>query len=255
MNQKTCNQLLLCPSCGTKDALVKYQERYDADKRSIELHICTACTALVNVTDLSTALVGAGNYDRQKSGSENFYAVDKNLLSKSEVDAAVNARLGMVEYAISLLPAEFKRRKFADIGAGSGYLAAAAARYFDCVYAIDFNTAGLRLLHPYFEHHEKIFMADQIKDISDLDMVVMWHTLEHLLDPLSFLKEVYQRTARGGCVFFQCPMLRPEYVVSTHYVFFGEPSIRIMCEKSGFNVVSVTYDSEYDFITCMAVKQ
>jgi SAM-dependent methyltransferase len=244
-----------CPACGKKATLVKYQERFDTNGRDVELHICTGCTALVNVTDLLSSFAGVGNYDRQKAGSENFYAVDKDSLNPNKVAADVDARVGMIEYALSQLPITFKTGVFADLGAGSGYLAAAAARYFDRVYAIDFNTTSLHTLYPYFEHREKIVIADKLVDVSGLDMVVMWHTLEHLPNALMTLKEVQRKLNSGGAIFFQCPMLRPEYVVSTHYTFFGEFSVRAMCDRAGFRVIRISYDKEYDFITCLAIKK
>jgi len=254
-NSIATGSLRRCPACGEKGMFVKYQTRFDANKRVVTLEICRHCTVIANVTDLaSSSHPNTDNYERQKDGSERFYAVSESEMSREAVAKQVNARLGMMDFALSEVPVGFKREAFADLGAGAGYLAGAAARYFDRVYAIDFNTSILHSLHHYFEERDKITISDSFHDVSGMDMIVMWHTLEHMPQPLDCLRSVQAKLNKCGVVFFQCPMLRPEYVVSTHYVFFSECAVRVMCERAGFRDVKIWFDMDYDFISCMATK-
>lgn len=254
-NDVAAGSLLLCPVCGEKGMFVKYQTRFDVNKRVIALEICRHCTVIANVTDLaSSSQPNGGNYERQKDGSERFYAVSESEMSREAVAKQVNARLGMMDFALSEVPAGFNRGTFADLGAGAGYLAGAAAHYFDCVYAIDFNTSIVRSLHQFFEEPDKIIISDDFYSVSGMDMIVMWHTLEHMPQALDCLRSVHAKLNEGGIAFFQCPMLRPEYVVATHYVFFSEYSVRVMCERAGFSDVKIWFDKDYDFISCMATK-
>lgn len=247
--------LRTCPACWGKGTFVKYQTRFDANRRVVALEICRHCTVIANVTDLASSLqANDDNYERQKDGSEQFYAVSESEMSHEAVAKQVNARLGMMDFALSEVPVGFKRGAFADLGAGAGYLAGAAARYFDRVYAIDFNTSILQSLHHYFDERDKITISDNVHGISGMDMIVMWHTLEHMPHALDCLKSVQAKLNQCGVVFFQCPMLRPEYVVSTHYVFFSEYAVRVMCERAGFSDVKIWFDMDYDFISCMATK-
>lgn len=253
-NDMATGSLRLCPVCGEKGMFVKYQTRFDANKRVVELEICRHCTVIANVTDLASLQRDGGNYERQRDGSERFYAVSESDMNREAVAKQVNARLGMMDFALSEVPVGFKRGAFADLGAGAGYLAGAAARYFDRVYAIDFNTSTLQSLHHYFEERDKITISDDFHSVSGMDMIVMWHTLEHMPQALDCLRSVQAKLNQGGVAFFQCPMLRPEYVVATHYVFFSEYSARVMCERAGFSDVKIWFDKDYDFISCMATK-
>lgn len=251
----TVGLLRSCPVCEEKGMFVKYQTRFDVNKRVVSLEICRHCTVIANATDLaSLSQINGDNYERQKQGSEHFYAVSEDEMNREAVAKQVHARRGMMDFALSEVPVGFKRGAFADLGAGAGYLAGAAAHYFDRVYAIDFNTSIVKSLHQLFEEPDKITISDNLHGVSGMDMITMWHALEHMPRPLECLRSVQEKLNHGGVVFFQCPMLRPDYVVSTHYVFFSEYSLRVMCERAGFRNVKIWFDMDYDFISCMATK-
>jgi 2-polyprenyl-3-methyl-5-hydroxy-6-metoxy-1,4-benzoquinol methylase len=76
--------------------------------------------------------------------------------------------------------------------------------------------------------------------------------LEHLPDVKLVLDPFVSRLKPGGALFFQVPLLRNDYLVNTHYTFFGEPAARAACHRLGLAVAGVWYDEAKDLLTCIA---
>ena len=242
-----------CPCCGFSGALRQYQERYDINGRKVDIATCLGCTALVNASDLKESRDSGKSEDIQRQASESYYKVDENTLASARDRA--NQMLELVDFALTHLGNDFPRRRFADFGAGMGFLSAAAALRFEKSYAIEYNTTALEQLHSLFENSERIQICTGIDALpTDVDLVASWHTIEHLPDAQAVLRNVHDHLSAGGGLFFQCPMFKPEYVVQTHYFFLNEFACHVMCELAGFEDIHVWFDMESEFITCLARK-
>jgi hypothetical protein len=242
---------MACPCCQRK-ALVRYQDRADVDSRQVVIAICRHCTALVNATELWSDTSSDRVIEVQRAGSEGFYA------SEGETAESVRLKLdpyfGMMQFALGHLPADFPRDAFADIGAGTGYQAAAAATMFESAHAVEVNTRTITGLLPLFPRTDNLRVHTSLDQLPpDLDLVMMMHVLEHLPNIPEMLLAVVNKIRPGGALLFQIPMFNPKYVFKTHYTFLAEPSCRFLCQMAGLGDVRIWYDY-LEFLTVLARK-
>lgn len=236
---------LVCPCCGKRGELVACVKRLDAQGNRVEIRVCSNCTALVNVTELQAALENPNAaLSAQTSSSEHFY--DANPVEA--VKQASRAE-GVIRFLLCDACPAVGRRTAIDFGAGMGHMAAAACKYFDCVYAIDSNSTTLRRLIPAYGT-KNLFVAGEIDDVPGVaDAILVWHTFEHLPDAYRVAGRLAAKLKRGGVLFWQVPMYRDATVVHTHYTFFNETSAHHFSRAAGLRLDAVWHDEENQFLT------
>ncbi|WP_153075915.1 methyltransferase domain-containing protein [Paraburkholderia bonniea] len=242
-----------CPCCDMQGTLTKYQDRIDAHGHEVEIATCMYCTSLVNITDLLSVIKTGNNTDVQKTGSEEFYQVTSEILGT--IKNRVAQATPIIDFALANLPPDFRRVSFMDFGAGMGFTTAAGALQFEQAFAIEYNTVALEKLLPHFEKSENIKICtdlDQVK--AGIDLVTIWHTIEHMPNAQAELKIIREKLSDNGAMLLQCPMFKADYVVYSHYFFLNEFACRAMCERAGFKDIQVWFDKEAEFITCLARK-
>jgi SAM-dependent methyltransferase len=77
------------------------------------------------------------------------------------------------------------------------------------------------------------------------DLLINTKVLEHIPDPLPFLKEMWQDLVSGGLLFIEVPdvsdmynfPLDDERFSIPHIYFFSENTLSALLEKAGFNVI------------------
>ena len=97
----------------------------------------------------------------------------------------------------------------------------------------------------------------KIQDIEfDNDIVVAFDVLEHLVDPVEYLKKISYRTKKDGMIFLTYPnsesfksrILKDKWQMVSplaHIHFFSEKSSKIMLEKCNFEIVLI---QDYSFV-------
>jgi sulfotransferase family protein len=109
--------------------------------------------------------------------------------------------------------------------------------YFSDVIDIQLANESLELYH------------DLVKLSCPVDVLFMWHVLEHLPDPTAFWLKNRNILADRAELIVQVPMYRSDYVVDAHFVFFNEQSLRMWFSRIGGNLRRVLFDEENDFVT------
>tara|TARA_Y100000748_G_C15487026_1_gene485133 strand:- start:870 stop:1811 length:942 start_codon:yes stop_codon:yes gene_type:complete len=79
----------------------------------------------------------------------------------------------------------------------------------------------------------------------EFDLLINTKVLEHIPDPLPFLKEMYQDLSNGGILFIEVPHvsdmynfpLTDERFTIPHIYFFSEGTLSALLEKAGFNIL------------------
>lgn len=140
-----------------------------------------------------------------------------------------------------------------DFGGGVGKTALAAhAAGFSAIVLEDSHKAvsdGIAH-HPEIEWLEGKTIPDSIADGS-LDVVTMFHVLEHLPDPRGTLAEIHQKLRPGGLLVIEVPNwgshmrrlrgLHWEFVLDHHVNHFTAGSLMSLAGKTGFQNAAVEF--------------
>jgi hypothetical protein len=84
---------------------------------------------------------------------------------------------------------------------------------------------------------------------SPVDVIFLWHVLEHLPFPLRFWESHMDRLSPDALFFVQVPLYRPDYVIPQHFTFFSQPSLLRLFEQLGVETIEVGFDLDYGFLT------
>ncbi len=142
-----------------------------------------------------------------------------------------------------------------DLGAGEGYLAAAACSFYETSWAIDINIDLLNKTVPQFGLGDKLKVAESLDDVlGDVDAIFMWHTLEHIPNAFELGRAVTTKLKEGGLFVWQVPAYRDPYVVYSHYTFFNDRAARVFTESVGLEIINVFHDEALQFLTVVSRK-
>jgi ubiquinone/menaquinone biosynthesis C-methylase UbiE len=102
--------------------------------------------------------------------------------------------------------------KYLEIGAGSGLVAAKIERNYERIVLTEMSDVRAKKLRETFMDNNKISIVynDIEKDSlaypdNYFNVVVMLAVIEHLIDPISALKKIYQKLSKGGILILDTP--------------------------------------------------
>lgn len=140
-----------------------------------------------------------------------------------------------------------------DFGGGVGKTALAAhAAGFSALVLEDSHKAACdgRMHHPEVEWLEGKTIPDSVPDGS-LDVVTLFHVLEHLVDPRGALKQIHRKLRPGGLLVIEVPNwgshmrrlrgLRWQFVLDHHVNHFTAASLTSLIENHGFALRAVEF--------------
>jgi SAM-dependent methyltransferase len=136
---------------------------------------------------------------------------------------------------------------------------------------LDYGGAEGELLLPFLDKGFKGYLADYIdypnaderitylgKDYNDIaadqkfDLILLLHTLEHVVNPVQLLEKLRSFLKPGGCIYVEVPLgawlewnnLREPL---THVNFFSEQSLTYCLEEAGLSVEAI--ESNWQWVT------
>lgn len=238
-----------CPCCASYGTTHLFQRRLDVSGERVELFICRSCTAITNRTNLIKEQENSGEaLQIQISSADEFYSQkidDLRLHQNEENITALNELLGGI----------LGGRTVVDLGAGEGYLAAAATSLYETAWAVDVNIGLLSTTVPQFGLGKKLKIGGALDDVpGEIDAVFMWHRLEHIPDAHGIGCAVAGRIKEGGLFIWQVPAYRDPYVVMSHYTFFNDYAARMFTKSIGLEVVKIFHDEALQFLTVVSMK-
>lgn len=145
-----------------------------------------------------------------------------------------------------------------DVGCGKGFFVRAAADRGILAEGIDVShsgveyavkTLGVKATCGFLEQHDAKEWHDAF------DIVTLWATIEHLVDPLSVLKAIHKDLKPGGVILCDTGLgnvlwekLLPGhsqwYDAPQHMFVFSEKGLVTLLEKAGFRVIHVDTNFE-----------
>lgn len=241
-----------CPCCGFSLFLRPYQSRRDMDGRQVVINVCLCCTSLVNRSNLEGALGDEGAaLKNQEIGSKNFYEIER---AKKVMAGEIDAFDLTLQFMLTNAAAPIPRSLAIDLGAGLGYMAAAACRHFERVWALEINRWTLDQMVPLIADG-KLSVGTSLDEVPGrAGAIFMWHTVEHLPTAWEVGLKIAEKLEPGGVFFWQVPMYRDVHVCSTHFTFFNEHSVRVFVDRIGLSFENAWHDEENQFLTCLARK-
>jgi hypothetical protein len=225
-----------CPVCGFRSL--------SRTNLPASLVRCDGCDALLNEQAYDRLATTAL---RQLQGTE-FYQPERAV-----DDGAHWQRVATYEHVLDTLAANGAvldgNGVFLDFGAGQGYAAIAASRRFRHSIICDMYPEISRTIVEALGLKNITVIDDLAKLPYRVDVLFMWHVLEHLPDPTAFWVKSRSILADRAELIVQVPMYRTDYVVDAHFVFFNEQSLRAWFSRIGGDLRTVLFDKENDFVT------
>jgi 2-polyprenyl-3-methyl-5-hydroxy-6-metoxy-1,4-benzoquinol methylase len=213
------------------------------------MFICSNCTSITNRTNL---IQERDEPDKalkaQVDSADGFY-------SQKIDDMRSRGTREMLSFLNRLLGGKIAGKNMVDVGAGEGYLAAAACSFYDTAWAVDVNVGLLDKMVPQFELGDKLRVAASLEAVpGSVDAVFMWHALEHFPNSQGIGLAIASKLNEGGFFIWQVPAYRDSHVVYSHYTFFNDYSARVFTESIGLKIVDIFHDENLQFLTVVSRK-
>ncbi len=241
----TDHVVFVCKACGcangiTPATLTKYPNG-PTSLNQLGLSQITTC----QYCDFAQSLP-----DRSQSELDEYYASGQywegteNRFLEAHQKVQAGARL---QRLIHLLPAR-KALRVLDVGAGLGFLGDELAFWakqsdatndiYYCASEPDARTASrasdrLSTRGLKFNVVRSLSESDQA-----FDLIFLNHVLEHVHDPVGFLRSLKEKLANSGHIYVEVPHRDDRYKqnVFPHVLFFSQAALAHVAKRAGFNV-------------------
>ena len=240
-----------CGVCGSSavDELVEYRalRRVTSDCRPWpaggRLGICTACGAVQKPADARFLEEIAAIYDAYAIYHQAQGAEQAVFEQTSGLPASRSVKL--IETFFSRTPLPTNGRVL-DVGCGNGATLRAFARV-----APGWRLAGTELNDKYRRDVEAIPNAEPlhvgpVETLSGtFDVITLIHALEHMVEPVSFLRSLTCKLKPGGMLLIEVPH-HPnnafELLIADHRSHFSAHTIAVALVQAGYEAVTVATD-------------
>ena len=244
----------ICNLCGLRSFDLVKQDLRD-DKVRYKVFKCKDCKHIQLIPKPS------------KEDDREFY--DKNLQDKRRQKEIEFEKLKInnqfdterhVRLIISLC--KDKNCKILDIGSGYGFFVNGLhERQFTNVTGIEISKERREISQA--NGPVKILdcdINDPDSDIGMFDIITLFHVLEHVADPIGFLKNISKIMKRNGTLICEVPNVREMlldhseeyndfYWIRAHLNYFSDVSLSLCFEKAGFNKgTKISFEQRYGLI-------
>lgn len=155
------------------------------------------------------------------------------------------AKVGMV-LGYNLL----ENPRLLDVGCGKGFFVKAAVDRGILAEGIDVSHSGVEYAVKTLGVKAKVGLLENNEWRETFDVVTLWATIEHLVDPLSVLQAIHDDLKPGGIflcdtglgnVFWEkfLPGHNQWYDAPQHMFVFSENGLLALLEKAGFRIIHV----------------
>lgn len=246
----------LCPICGSNDAN-EIARGYDYELESCanewRIRRCQTCGAarLDPRPDIAALpVIYPSNYYS--------YAMSETL---SPLVLKGKAWLDRLKFSSILRRLGHKPLSYLDVGCGDGHYLEFMAREGlskDRLYGIELGASATLKAKGFQVFDQRVEDCTEITPAS-LDLITMFHVVEHLPDPVLTLTRLREWLAPGGLLALETPNLDSwdarlfrrrwwgGYHFPRHWVLFNPSSIRAALEKSGLELIAIRYQTGHSF--------
>lgn len=235
--------------CGIchQDALTKFIECRSLDSGFAPLYVCKHCGGIYNATAEFNAL-DVVEWQKRWAEDPEFYKVPTG----AQFQALMAESRKTFDFFESDLECKLSGT-YVEIGAGSGVMAASALGRFDEVHVLDHVHDRLLKVREIMGDRYQVSDFDQIVNC-EADVVLIWHAMEHFLDPGGVFALGSYILKPGGFFLIQVPVLTEEHVYPGHYYFYSEPVFQVLAQIHGLVVHRFYYDHAMNAMTAALGK-
>ena len=247
-----------CPCCGGL-SFELFEDILDLKGKITLIEICQACFALVNrgalerVMRHEEAVVEAQTADLREA-----YPVDPHkVVFGATLEEEIPHFLDVLQFFLKKAEIERPPSELisAEIGIGRGTFLRAAATLFDKCYGTDIDFALFNATASQIPIPENVIFLESLSNLPEpVDVILAWHTLEHIPRLHDMVADARLQLQPGGHLFFQVPLFRPENVVDSHYTFMNRRSVSVMAEMQRFDLLDIWIDHDRHFLTAIFRK-
>jgi len=149
-------------------------------------------------------------------------------------------------------------RKILDLGCGTGVVSSSFNSNYT-KYGLEVSEVAAKYAAKYLDHLHVGELTSELYEDEFFDIVFCYHVIEHVADPVSFVKNICRILKTGGSLIIGAPnfdsaMARrfgTKYRMlhdKTHVSLFSDFSLRDMLDDYGFHVFRIEYpyfETEY----------
>lgn len=227
MNNKTRS---ICPLCnGSKANLLFYTKTTFQKFGIVQCNLCGLARTYPRLSDKSV-------YARDSSNYYGKHANKFSLVLQMIRNKTMKLRAG---YFLSMLSASVRKPKILDVGCAEGRLLNAFLEYGCECWGIEHPLYPTRR----FLNSDKItYLQDDFQaidfDKETFDMIILWHVLEHMDDPVLIMQRLYKWLTSKGVMIVAVPNLSSMEARAFKQSWFH---LDIPWHKYHFNEKSITY--------------
>ncbi|MDM8542423.1 sugar nucleotide-binding protein [Desulfococcaceae bacterium HSG9] len=258
VNRKSDNQLphqsevnATCHICQSSQVIEvkEYRNfvRVSSDCRSMpkggKLGVCQSCGCVQKIID-----------DDFQSECERIYeSYSVYYQAEGEEQRSFGEESGLSQFRSERILSELfkdttlpKQGTLLDIGCGNGNLLRSFSKFYPL-----WSLSGSELNNKYKSTvmaipNVKAFHTCDIGTISDQnDMITMLHCLEHIVDPISFLKKVSEKIKQEGLMLIEVPDFKQnpfDLIIADHCSHFDMQYLKLLLRHAGFEILIAADD-------------
>jgi len=164
----------------------------------------------------------------------------------------------------SILPYLSTATKLLEVGASSGQFLVNIKSRVAQVHAIELDKACCQFMQTELGiRADAEFLQDSVFANESYDVVCSFQVMEHVEEPVSFLRELRQSTKNGGTIFVEVPNLHDPllsvwninayqkfFYHSAHLHYFTENSLKKVATDAGFlpEQIKITFTQDYNLL-------
>jgi 2-polyprenyl-3-methyl-5-hydroxy-6-metoxy-1,4-benzoquinol methylase len=241
-----------CSCCQTEVEYQLFEEVLSSTGAPTTILICPNCSVLYNASAGIEKFTDKEISEFQATAVKNVYQASK--VDQDNTTARIDACVPILSYLFQLNDLFLSREVCVEVGAGAGYLAAAAHQFFNKVFAIELDPEQVRNTFELmgFDTTRVFSTFEDFEATGErADCIILWHTLEHIPTPASFLKRLRNSMKANGILYLQIPLYRKANVFPAHYWFFNARALSILRESCGFTRQRFIFDRTNDFLAAI----
>ena len=248
--QKSVPDALAKGRCGIchENAFRKFIECRSLDSGFAPLYVCAHCGGIYNATAEFNEM-DVVEWQKRWAEDPDFYKIP----SKDDLNTTLDQTRSMFDFFENDIGIEFAG-VYVEIGAGSGLTAASALDRFGEVHVLDHVHDRLLKVREIMGANYIVSDFDDVLNVR-ADVVLIWHAMEHFLDPGGVFELSARILKTGGYFLIQVPILSEEHVYPGHYYFYSEPVFCHLAEKFALDVHKFYYDHAMNAMTVALRKR